>query len=245
MLVGGLVHEGAHAGLDEEGLVKGIQAAFKEGPLAVQWDELRAFMVETKFHGAFCHWAAGSIAAVWEGIGARLGELEVLRKRPRLVRPADRIRYARATAALGAAAATVRLRMRELWQSAQRLRGLTDRFEKDYMKPSPPAGIGEMVGKLDDRIGVFVGSADASVRLTELALRRLEELLGQWGEWAEGTRPFPPPVTDSKVLLTEAGQTIWPEPPAAEISALKNRAEEEIGRLAGSDRGREGLRSAR
>jgi len=245
MLAGGLVHEGAHAGIDEMGLVRRLQTEFREGSLAVQWDELRAFMVEAKFHGAFCRWAAGDIADAGDAIEARLGELETLRKRRRLDRVPDRARYERAVAALGAAAGTVRLRMRELWQSARRLQGLLDHLQADYVRPRAPVGIADSVGRLSGGIADFVGAADERARRTELGLRRLEELLGRWDEWAEGNRPFPPPMTDSKALLAETGQTVWPEPPAAEVDILKKRADEEIGRLAGSSRGRARLRSSR
>ena len=228
MLAGGFVHEGMHAGMDGEKLVARIQAEFKAGGLAVQWDELRAFMAEAAFHGAYYLWAVDGIAGGWDEIRARLGELERLRKNPRLVRTADKERFVRATAGMGAHTALIRLRMRELWQSAQRLRGLVVNFEKDYLKPEPPAEVEAQIKKLADDIAGFAGAVGETIQRTELALRRLEEVLGQWDDWAAGLRPFPPPVTDSRDILEKAGIAAWTSPPSAEIDGLKKRAEAEI-----------------
>jgi len=240
MLGGGLMHEGMHAGMDGERLVARIQAEFKEGGLAVQWDELRAFMAEAGFHGAYCRWAADEIVTGWDEVEARLKELETLRRRPRLVRAPDRERFEGATARIGAATALIRLRMRELWQSTQRLQGLMVNFQKDYLKPSPPPGIEDLMKKLAGDIAGFVGNIGESIQRTELALRRLEEVLGQWDEWAADLRPFPPPVTDSKDILDKAGKATWPVPPAADVDRLKKRAEEEIARERAGSGGRQG-----
>lgn len=228
VLAAGLIHEGTHAGMAGEKLVARIQAEFRAGGLAVQWDELRAFMAEAAFHGAFSGWAADGVAACWAEIEARLKELETLRKRPRLDRAPSRERFERATAGIGALAALARLRMRELWQSARRLQGLLAGFEKDYLKPGPPPGIEDSVKKLGADIAGFVAATGESIQGTELALRRLEEVLGWWDEWAAGGRPFPPPVTDSKDVLDGARGVGWPAPPSADLGRLKKRAEEEI-----------------
>jgi hypothetical protein len=230
MLGGGLIHEGMHAGMDGETLVARIQAEFKEGGLTVQWDELRAFMAEAGFHGAYCRWAADDIAAGWDEVEARLKELETLRRTPRLVRSPDKAKFERATAGLGAATAFTRLRMRELWQSAQRLQALLVNFQKDYLKPGSPAGIEDLMKKLAGDVAGFVGAVGESIQRTELAFRRLEEVQGQWDEWAAGLRPFPPPVTDSQDILAMAGKATWPVPPGADVDRLKKRAEEEIAR---------------
>jgi len=233
MFAGGLIHEGIHAGMDGEELVARIQAEFKGGGLAVQWDELRAFMAEAAFHGSFYRRAVGDIAAGVDEIEARLGMLETLRGRPRLVRAADKERFEKAAAGIGAATALVRLRMRELWQSAQRLEGLVVHFQKNYLKPDPPPEVAALVLKLAGAIAGFTIDGGESIRRTELALRRLEEVLGQWDEWAAGLRPFPPPVTDSQDILKRVGLAAWPAPPAADIDRLKKLAERELAKVRG------------
>jgi hypothetical protein len=228
MFAGGLMHEGIHAGMDGEEFVVRIQAEFKGGRLAVQWDELRAFMAEAAFHGSFCRWAVDDIAAGVDEVEARLGMLETLRRKPRLVRAPDKERFEKAAAGIGAATALVRLRMRELWQSAQRLQGLVVHFQEDYLKPDPPPDVAALIAKLAGAIAGFTSDGGESIRRTELALRRLEEVLGQWDEWAAGLRPFPPPVTDSQDVLARVGQAAWPAPPAADADRLKKMAEREL-----------------
>jgi hypothetical protein len=217
-----------------EQFVARIQAAFKGSGLTVQWDELRAFMAEAAFHRSFCRWAVNDIAAGRAEVGARLEMLETLRGSPRLVCAPDRERFERETAGIGVDTALIRLRMRELWQSAQRLQGLLVNFQKDYLKPDPPPEVDILITKLASDTAGFVGDAGESIQRSELALRRLEEVLGQWDEWAAGLRPFPPPVTDSKDVLARFGQTIWPAAPAADADRLKKMAERELAKARGS-----------
>lgn len=245
MLAGGLIHEGIHAGMGDDILAGRIQAEFKGGGLAVQWDELRSFMAEAVFHDSFYGWASGEIASGLGEVEAGLKMLETLRKRPRLVRVPDKERFERAVAGIDAAIALARLRMRELWQSAQRLQGLTVNFQKDYVKPDPPPDVGVLITKLAVDSEEFVDRVGESIRRTELALRRLGEVLGQWDEWAAGFRPFPPPVTDSRNVMASVGQAAWPAPPAADAGRLKRMAERELAKVRGplpSGRGRAGKR---
>ncbi len=239
MLAGGLIHEGIHAGMGDDILVGRIQVEFKGGGLAVQWDELRSFMAEAVFHGSYYRWAADEIVSGVDDVEAGLKMLETLRKRPRLVRAPDRERFERAAAGIDAATALVRLRIRELWQSAQRLQGLAVNFQKDYLKPDPSPDIAVLISKLAGDSEEFVDRVGESIRRTELALRRLGEVLGQWDEWAAGLRPFPPPVTDSQDVLARIGQAAWPAPPAADADRLKRMAERELAKV------REPLPSAR
>jgi hypothetical protein len=88
--------------------------------------------------------------------------------------------------------------------------------------------------KLTGDIAGFVGDVGETIQRTELALRRLEEVLGQWDEWAAGLRPFPPPVTDSKDVLARVGQATWPPPPEADADRLKKMAERDLSKARGS-----------
>ncbi len=137
MLAGGLMHEGMHAGLDDA-IVARVQAEFNAGRRAVQWDEMRAFMAEIGYHGSFCRWAADDIAGQWRQIEGLLSELEKLRKRPALRAEADEVRFEQARTRAWAFAALARLRMREVWQSARRMRDLSASFRKDYVRDTPP-----------------------------------------------------------------------------------------------------------
>lgn len=233
MFAGGLMHEGMHAGMDDDDLVARIQAEFGTGRLAVQWDELRAYMAEVGYHRTYCRWAAADIAAGWRQIESLLKELEALRKKPKLFREADKERFEGAEAKIRAHLAFLRLRMREIWQSAQRMHGLTTSVRKDHVKPDPPPGIADLLKKLADDTAGFVDDVGQTIQQTELTLRALEETLELWETWAAGRRPFPPPITDSIDVLKRVGDTPWPTPPGEEVEALMKRAGEEISKVRG------------
>jgi len=234
MFAGGLMHEGMHAGMDDDILVAWIQTEFRAGRLPIQWDELRAYMAEVGYHRPYCRWAAGDIAAEWRQVESLLKKLEAMRKKPKLFRDADKARFEGAKAKIGAHLAFIRLRMREIWQSTQRMQGLTTGVRKDHAKSDPPAEVDALITKLASNIAGFIGDVGEAIQRTELTIRALEETLELWGAWAAGRRPFPPPVTDSNDVLKRVGDTPWPTPPGDEVEALMKRAGEEIAKVRGS-----------
>ena len=227
MLAGGLLHEGMHAGT-EEALVARAQSEFDAAGRAVQWDELRAFMAEAGYHAQFSRWAGGEIAGGWSRIAARLAGLEPLRQRTRLRPGRDRDKFESARAGAWAQAALVRLRMRESWQSARRIEGLVAGFRRDYVKAGAPPGVTDALAELARAAGLYVAAAGEALREGEAALRELEEVLDRWGEWADGLRPFPPPVTDSNAALRRARAVPRPNPPGDGARALMKTAGEAL-----------------
>ena len=159
MLAGGLMHEGMHAGMDDA-LVARVQAEFNAGRRAVQWDEMRAFMAEIGYHGSFCRWAADDIAGQWRQIEGLLGELEKLRKKPALRAEADEVRFEQTRTRAWTFAALVRLRMREIWQSARRMQDLSESFRKDYVRDTPPPDVEELLSKLEHDAAGFVAASE-------------------------------------------------------------------------------------
>ena len=232
MIAGGLLHEGMHAGA-EGGQAARVEPGSDAAVRAVQWDELRAFMAEAGYHALFWGWAGGEIAAGWSRIGPELAGLEPLRRRARLGAGKRRARFDRARSRAWARAALVRLRLRESWQSARRVEGLASGFRADYFRPGAPAGVGDALAELALAAGRHVAAAGEAIRAHELALRDLEEVLDRWGEWADGLRPFPPPVTDTGAVLGRARAVAWPEPPAGGIRGLRRTAEEALAGEAG------------
>jgi hypothetical protein len=228
MLAGGLMHEGMHAGLDDP-LAARIQADFKAGERPVQWDEMRAFMAEAGYHGPRCAWAEAEIRTCWERAYEMLGRLETLRKRASLRSGKDRTRFEKSKAGAWAQAALIRLRMREIWQSAQRMQDLVAGFRKDYVEGRPPAEVDRPLAALAQDTGAFAAGAGEAIQATELALRSLEEIFDPWSEWADGRRLFPPPVTDSNAIVRRAREIRWPAPPAgaAVLMELARRALDE------------------
>jgi len=227
MLAGGLMHEGMHAGMDDA-LVARVQAEFNAGRRAVQWDELRAFTAEIGYHGPFCRWAARDIDGLWSEIEGSLGRLEGLRKKAALGSPGDRTRFEQAKARTGAAAALIRLRMREIWQSARRIEDLAASFRKDYVRGDVPPDVDGLLAALEREAAGFAAASGEAIKATELAVRSLEYLLDTWDAWAAGGRPFPPPVTDSRAVIRSAKDIRWPEPAGGAATALMKRAAREL-----------------
>ncbi len=114
--------------------------------------------------------------------------------------------------------------MREIWQSARRIEGLLASFRADYVRGRPPAEVEGPLATLESDAGRFIGDAGEAIQAGELALRDLEGTLDEWSEWAEGRRPFPPPVTDSKAVVKRAAGIAWPDPPADGPRALMRLA---------------------
>jgi hypothetical protein len=223
MLAAGLVHEGVHAGIDET--AAGIlQVEFLRGGVPVQWDELQAFMAESLYHARFCRWAAGDLADSREGIAGALQALEPLRRRARLRQGKDRTAFERERARAWTFAVLVRLRMREMWQSALRVGSLVASFRADYVRGEPPPDVAKLLAAQARDGSAFVEASKQAVQGTELALRSLEDTLGLWTVWSEGGRPFPPPNTDSLAIARRLAGVAWPDPPVEGPRALMRSA---------------------
>ena len=245
MFAGGLMHEGMHAKMDDDALVARIQTDYRGCRLPVQWDELRAYMAELTYHKNFYRWAVGDIMNSWKQIENLIKELEALRKKPKPLSQADKDRLEAIKARIKAYIALIRLRMREIWQSAQRMQGLLVSLQRDYFKPNPPPDVDRLTRKLTSDINDFVRDVGETIKQTELLLRALEAHLDLWNEWAACRRPFPPPKPDSDKIIDGARETPWPTPPGEEIDDLKDKAEEEIGKVPGSVSGKPGIREGR
>lgn len=223
MIAGGLMHEGRHAGLDGA-LIASLRADFEAGRTAVQWDEVLAFAGEAGYHLACVRWGAAEVAAAWSRAEGRLGELERLRKKSRLDRGPGRTRFENARASAWAAAALVRLRMREIWQSARRAQDLAAGLRRDYVREAAPPDAAAALAGFEKESAAFAAAAGEAIQRTELALRALEALLDTWGDWADGRRPFPPPVTDSRAVMAQARSVRLPEPAGEAARALRELA---------------------
>lgn len=226
MLAGGLLHEGFHAGLDGA-LVARVRSEYEAGAIPVQWDEARAFLAEIAYHGLQARRLAADLDAGRDRTAGLMGRLEPLRKKVALGRPADRAAYDALAAGFGAEIAIGRLRTRELWQSVRRVEGLLEGLRRDYVRPGTPGEFEEPLEALERDAAGFADEAEGAIGASELARRGLETLLGQWDEWAVGTRPFPPPITDSVAVTARAAAVAWPAPPvdgALDLMRLAGRA---------------------
>jgi hypothetical protein len=118
--------------------------------------------------------------------------------------------------------------MRESWQSVQRIRALIAGFRKDYVRGDPPADVAGLLAAQDRDTAAFSEAAGKAVQAAELAFRSLEEMLDLWTLWADGGRPFPPPVTDSLAIVKELRSIAWPAAPTEGSRALMGRAKEAL-----------------
>ncbi len=229
MLAAGLMHEGMHAVLAEARAAR-LQAEFKAGDRPVQWDELGAFMAETGYHARFSGWAVGEVLSGWGQIDSLLKGLEVSRRTSRLPAGAGRVRFDPIRSQAWAQADLSRLRAREIWQSARRIQELIAGFRKDYVRGGVPPDLKAALSGLGKEGSAFIAAAGEAIQANELALRSLEDVLDIWGAWADGQRPFPPPMTDSQAVLRQARETRWPDAEAAASTAavLMRRAGQEL-----------------
>jgi len=229
MLAAGLVHEGLHAGL-EGALVSRVQNEFSAGAGSVQWDEVQSFAAEIGYHASFCEWAAADIEALWRKAGSSLADLEAFRKTAGYPVGAGEARLDRIRVRAWAQAALIRLRAREIWQSARRARDLAEGLRRDYLKGAPPEDIASLVRDLERDTAGFAAAAGEAIQATELAVRSFEQVLDTWGMWAAGARPFPPPITDSRAVTGRAGAIRWPSPGEGAAAALMTKAAEALAR---------------
>lgn len=229
MIAGGLMHEGMHAGLDDA-LVSRLQADFAAGATPVQWDELRAFMAEAGYHGAFGRWAADDLARRWQAVEGLLGGLEGLRKKAQLRPGADRDRFQAVRARAWAQAALIRLRTREIWQSARRMQGLAESFRRDDVRGAAASGVEAALARLESETSAYAAAAGEALQDTDLAVGSLEAVLDTWEAWADSRRPFPAPVTDSQSLVKRVEEIGRPDPAQASAAAatLMKRAAEAL-----------------
>ncbi len=234
MLAGALMHEGMHAEMDDDQLVNRIQSEYKACHLPVQWDELRAYMAEINYHSKFYAWAVKDINSHWGDISRLLAELEAFRKRKKPLSSAEKERVEEIKAKIKAHIALIRLRMRELWQSAQRMNGLMGNFKNDYLKPDAPDEHRDMIDKIAASIAEFVKNVGQAIQQTEHLLRDLEQILDLWNEWASCKLPDPPDKKRTDDLKRDVGRIRWPAPPAPQAEEIKKKAEREIGKIPGS-----------
>lgn len=231
MFAGALIHEGSHARMDDAARVEAIQDEYKACKLPVQWDELRAYMTEINYHARFYNWAVGDIQASWKKIESLLKQLEALRKKPKPLSEADKEKLEEIKAKIKAYIALIRLRMREIETSAERMRGLMGNFRQEHIKPTAPATEQEMIKSIAAAVTNFVTAVGQELQRQELLLQGLEEYLDLWNRWAGCELKTPPDKKIVDDILKRAKGARWPAPPIAQVEELRKRGEKEIGKL--------------
>ena len=116
-------------------------------------------------------------------------------------------------------------------------------FQKEYIKPNPPADVGDMMRTLTVQVNNYVTQVGQTIQSVELILRGIEVNLDLWNEWAACRRPFPPPKPDIEALVEKFRKITWPDPPGDVVDDLKKKAENEIPKVPGSAPGKPGARA--
>lgn len=228
MFAGALVHEGMHALMDDPALVAAIQEKYKACTLNVQWDELRAYMAEISYHCRFYNWAVSDMFASWKQIENLLKQLEELRKKPKPLSQADKDRLEAIKAKIKATIALIRLRMREIEESARRIQGLMGSFRQEHLKPAAPAQDRNKIDTIAVAVANFVTAVGQEMQRQGLLLQGLEQHLDLWNRWASCELKSPPEKKIADNILKQAKRTRWPAPPIQQAEELRKRAEKEI-----------------
>jgi hypothetical protein len=231
MFAGALLHEGTHARMDDAAKVEAIQNEYKACKLPVQWDELRAYMTEISYHARFYNWAVNDIFASWGQIGNLLKQLEALRKKPKPLSEADKEKLEEIKAKIKAYIALIRLRMREIEMSADRMKGLMGSFRQEHIKPTAPGKDQDMIKSIAAGVANFVVAVGQEIQRQELLLKGLEDYLDLWNRWAGCEFKTPPDRKIVDDILKRAKGAKWPAPPIAQAEELRKRGEKEIDKL--------------
>lgn len=231
LFAGALIHEGVHAGMDDPGKVAAIQEKYKACKLAVQWDELRAYMTEISYHGRFYNWAVNDIFASWRRIDDLLKELEKLRKKPKPLSKVDKDSLEALKAKIKAYIALIRLRMRELQDSARRMQGLLASFLKGHLKPEAPASDRKALEALLKALTTFTEVVGQELQRQELLLKGLESYLDLWNRWASCELNTPPDRKVVEEIIKKARGTRWTSPPLSQTEELRKRGEKEVAKF--------------
>ena len=237
MFAGALIHEGTHALMDDPAKVAAIQEEYKTCKLAVQWDELRAYMAEISYHARFTNWAVGDILSSWKQIENFLKQLEKLRKKPKPRSQADKDLLEAVKAKIKATVALIRLRMREIEESALRMQGLMRNFRREHLKPAASAQDRGKIDAIAVAVTNFVTAAGQEIRQQELLLQGLEQVLDLWNRWAACELKTPPDIKTVEAIISRRKKTEWPAPPIARAEELRKRGEKEVVKFEGSGAG--------
>ncbi len=243
MFAGALMHEGMHSKLDNDQLVKAIQDSYAGCTLKVQWDELRAYMCEINYHNRFYSWATRDIDNNWKEIDKLLKELEKMRKKPKPDANAsdkdkqdwekEKAEIEKIKARIKAHIALIRLRLREIWQLAQRMLSLVNYFREHYMKADAPMEERNKMGLTALLINDFVNAVRDTIIKQESMIQSLENYLRTWNKYSGCDTIAPPDSARINPIIRETRGFKWPAPPVKEVEEIKKGAEREVGKIPG------------
>ena len=115
----------------------------------------------------------------------------------------------------------IRVRLREIKESAKRMEDLMNHYRKNYMKDVDPKKdkIDPELQLKDDfnamavAVSAFRQAIDTYANHVEQALRNLENILDLWNEWAKCKIKEAPPADKTKTLIDTTRTKPFPDPP--------------------------------
>ncbi|TKG96597.1 hypothetical protein EYV94_04935 [Puteibacter caeruleilacunae] len=230
MFAGALMHEGMHSKMDNDQKVAKIQQDFKTCKTPVQWDELRGYMAEVNYHSKYYRWAVRNINAHWSNIFKLLKDLERYRNKQKPLKQHEKDAIEKIKARIKAHIAMIRVHLREIQQSIDRMSGLMDYFKKNYVKANADKKYQDMINKMQADVSNFKRDAGKMINDMEGWLKDLESYLKLFNEWASCKQPTPPPKKDQEKIKKKVKDADWPTPPGKDAENIKRKAETEIGK---------------
>jgi ElaB/YqjD/DUF883 family membrane-anchored ribosome-binding protein len=238
LLTGALIHEGMHA-LLTDAQTANIQNDFKNGHLSMELNELRSYMAEIIYHCEYCNRAKEDIDGHWDEISNLIKQLEALRHpKPPDVTKEEKEKVEQIKAQIKAHIAMIRVRLREIKQSAKRMEDLMNHYRQNYIR-----NISQDKDKIDAdlklkdnfnamavAVSAFRQAADKYAAEVEKGLKELENILDKWNEWAECKIKEPPPEKNTTTLIDTTRTKPFPDTPINTAKEIKEKAEKEIGR---------------
>lgn len=238
MITAALIHEGMHALLSNKETYD-IQQDFQNGRLSMELNELRAYMAEILYHCQYSLWAKKDILNHWDEIDNLISQLEQMRRqKPPEITPEEKKKIEEIKAKIKAQIALIRVRLRELKNSAKRMEDLMIFYKNNYIKNvaadkdkiDPGLNLKNQFNALEVAISAYRLAIDNYANDVEKALKNLENILDLWNTWADCKILTPPPADSTKRLIDSTRTKPFPDPPVKPSEELKKNAEDEIGR---------------
>ena len=239
LLTGALIHEGMHA-LLTDAQTANIQNDFRNGYLSMELNELRSYMAEIIYHCEYCNQAKEDIDSYWNDISNLIKELEAMRhEKPPVVTEKEKEEIEKIKAKIKAHIAMIRVRLREIKESAKRMDDLMKHYRQNYIR-----NISQEKDKIDAdlklkdnfnamavAVSAFRQAADKYAAEVEKGLKELENILDEWNKWADCTIKEPPPEKNTTALIDSTSTRPFPDTPVNTAKEIKEKAEKEIGRI--------------
>jgi hypothetical protein len=212
-----LLHEGMHAAVGSATKANKVDNDFKNCKTPVNWDELRGYMAEMQYHFNYYKFSKAKIDAEMGKISELLAKLEKFRGLKKPLKPSQLKAIEKLKLKIKARIAIIRVKLREMQQSLDRMKGMIDFFKKQkYVKDNADKKYHDMVKNLETKLANFAKEVQAAIAAYEKGLKGLEDMLKAWNEWAKCKKDDPPTEEEHKKAKKEFEDVTWPDAPSTD-----------------------------